>query len=48
MASGLTINMTKSKVYGVRKVTNLDEIANVLGCGIDLFPSTYLGLPLGC
>lgn len=47
MVSGLTINLSKSNLYGVGKIDCLAEIASVLGCGIDSFPLTYLGLPLG-
>lgn len=47
MISGLRVNISKSKIYGVGLVANLGEIASDLGCRVDIFPSTYLGLPLG-
>ncbi|WMV43163.1 hypothetical protein MTR67_036548 [Solanum verrucosum] len=45
--SGLHINMQKSTIYPVNEVLNLEELADILGCNIGSFPSTYLGLPLG-
>jgi len=45
--SGLHINMQKSKIYQVNEVPNLEELAGIMGCSIDTFPTKYLGLPLG-
>ncbi|KAL5700142.1 amidase [Ranunculus cassubicifolius] len=48
VASGLKINMAKSKVYSVGASEGvINEVASILGCGVEEFPSTYLGLPLG-
>ncbi|KAL5700050.1 hypothetical protein ACHQM5_025549 [Ranunculus cassubicifolius] len=48
VASGLKINMKKSKVYGVGASNEIiSEVASILECGVEEFPSTYLGLPLG-
>ncbi|KAL5714065.1 hypothetical protein ACHQM5_016077 [Ranunculus cassubicifolius] len=48
VASGLKINMKKSKVYGVGVSEEvISEVASILECGVEVFPSTYLGLPLG-
>ncbi|KAF9593805.1 hypothetical protein IFM89_025514 [Coptis chinensis] len=44
--TGLKINLSKSKKYCVGLVDNLGEIANVLGCGVDFFFTTYMGLGL--
>ncbi|KAL4285443.1 hypothetical protein GQ457_16G011680 [Hibiscus cannabinus] len=48
LASGLKLNLKKSKILGV----NVDEDtlktwAFAVGCVVDSFPSSYLGLPLG-
>lgn len=45
--SGLHMNMLKSTIYPVNEVINLKELADITSCNIGLFPSTYLGLPLG-
>lgn len=45
--SGLPMNILKSTIYPVNEVSNLEELANTLGCNIGSFLSTYLGLPLG-
>lgn len=45
--SGLHINMSKSVMYPVNDVPNLEESFNIMGCTIGSFPTTYLGLPLG-
>lgn len=47
MASGLKINLQKSKVMVVGQVPCLREIADIMGCEIAMLPSSYLGLPLG-
>ncbi|WMV33012.1 hypothetical protein MTR67_026397 [Solanum verrucosum] len=39
--------MQKSTIYPVNEVLNLEELADIMGCNIGSFPSTYLGLPLG-
>jgi len=45
--SGLHINMSKSIIYPVNEVPNLENLANIMCCSIGSFPTTYLGLPLG-
>ena len=45
--SGLRVNLAKSSLLPVGEVDNIQLLAGVLGCSIDSFPSTYLGLPLG-
>ncbi|XP_071739224.1 uncharacterized protein [Rutidosis leptorrhynchoides] len=48
LASGLKVNYNKSNLFGV----NVDHMevaamANLFGCKVGKFPSTYLGLPIG-
>ncbi|WMV19114.1 hypothetical protein MTR67_012499 [Solanum verrucosum] len=45
--SGLHINMSKSIIYLVNEVPNLENLADIMCCSIGSFPTTYLGLPLG-
>ena len=45
--SGLRVNLAKSSLLPVGELDNIQLLAGVLGCSIDSFPSTYLGLPLG-
>ena len=44
--SGLKINMEESELIPVRDVSNLEELAGILGCKVGAFPTTYLGLRL--
>ena len=45
--SGLRINFSKSSILKVSiEDTSLHHYATILGCKVDSFPSTYLGLPL--
>nr|XP_016486391.1 PREDICTED: uncharacterized protein LOC107806694 [Nicotiana tabacum] len=45
--SGLHINKQKSIIYPVNQVSNIEELAGIIGCSIGSLPTTYLGLPLG-
>nr|XP_016438177.1 PREDICTED: uncharacterized protein LOC107764153 [Nicotiana tabacum] len=45
--SGLYINKQKSIIYPVNHVSNIEELAGIIGCSIGSLPTTYLGLPLG-
>jgi hypothetical protein len=45
--SGLEINLNKSALVPVSLVDNMDELADILGCGVSSLPLKYLGLPLG-
>ncbi|KAJ0577283.1 putative RNA-directed DNA polymerase [Helianthus annuus] len=48
MASGLKVNLFKSKVYGVGvNDEEVEDLANILGCRKGEFPFIYLGLPVG-
>ena len=43
----LKINLDKSKLILIGDVSNIEDLARVLGCKVGSLPSTYLGLPLG-
>ena len=45
--SGLHINLAKSELVPVGKVSNMAELVALLGCRQSSLPMTYLGLPLG-
>ena len=46
--SGLKINLSKSKVYGIGVSSSaVAEMARVMKCGMGELPLTYLGLPIG-
>ncbi|KAL4585017.1 hypothetical protein LXL04_009630 [Taraxacum kok-saghyz] len=48
IASGLKVNLNKSKVFGVGvEDADILNLANILGCEPGKFPFTYLGVPLG-
>ena len=44
---GLKINLEKSELVLVIDVSNMEDLALVLGCRVGKLPSTYLELPLG-
>ncbi|RVW43838.1 hypothetical protein CK203_074112 [Vitis vinifera] len=46
-ASGLKINLDKSKVIPVGGVEGVMEMAAEIGCRVGQLPTVYLGLPLG-
>ncbi|CAN0884339.1 LINE-1 retrotransposable element ORF2 protein [Linum grandiflorum] len=45
--TGLKVNLNKSSIIAIGQVDNLQMLADILGCGIEKFPCSYLGLPLG-
>ncbi|KAB1199244.1 hypothetical protein CJ030_MR0G025668 [Morella rubra] len=45
--SGLKINLAKSEVIPVGDVSNVGELASILGCRVSALPMTYLGLSFG-
>uniref|UniRef100_A0A0V0HH19 Putative ovule protein n=1 Tax=Solanum chacoense TaxID=4108 RepID=A0A0V0HH19_SOLCH len=45
--SGLHINMSKSIIYLVNEVPNLENFADIMCCSIGSFPTTYLDT-IGC
>lgn len=47
VVSGLKVNLSKSKIFGVGILGNLDRLAECLGYSVGSLPMTYLGLPLG-
>lgn len=48
LASGLKVNMSKSKIYGLGvQSCELDLVVRSFCCSIGSFPITYLGLPVG-
>ncbi|GKC11569.1 putative RNA-directed DNA polymerase [Tanacetum coccineum] len=47
-ASGLKVNLAKSKLYGVGvSIEKVEAVASLLCCIHDSIPFTYLGLPVG-
>lgn len=44
---GLKVNLGNSKLYPVGDVSNLGELASIMGWDMENFPTTYLRLPLG-
>ena len=45
--SGLRINLNKSEIIPVGRVTDVEVLALELGCKVGTLPSFYLRLPLG-
>ncbi|RVW49339.1 LINE-1 reverse transcriptase-like [Vitis vinifera] len=45
--SGLKVNLEKSELIPVGRVTDIEDLALELGCKVGGLPSRYLGLPLG-
>ena len=43
----LRINLSKSVIILVGRVSNVETLAAELGCDVGSLPTTYLGLPLG-
>ncbi|CAN1270601.1 Putative ribonuclease H protein At1g65750 [Linum perenne] len=46
--TGLKVNVHKSVMYTIGEVDDGEGLAKILGCSLGSFPTTYLGLPLGC
>ena len=48
LASGLQINLRKCKLLGVgAQMTEVQQMAEVIGCEEATFPFVYLGVPVG-
>lgn len=47
VASGLKVNLNKSKLFPVGHVHNMAELASIMGCEVESFLATYLRLLLG-
>ena len=45
--SGLRINLNKSEIIPVGRITDVDVLSMELGCKVGALPSSYLRLPLG-
>ncbi|XP_015078155.1 uncharacterized protein LOC107021959 [Solanum pennellii] len=45
--SGLAVHWRKSCIYPIKEVTQIQALANVLGCRIEKLPTVYLGTLLG-
>ena len=45
--AGLTVNWRKSSIYPIKEVTQIQALANILGCRIEKLPTVYLDMPLG-
>jgi len=45
--TSLKVNLAKSVLIPIGEVPNLHHLTQFFGCGVDVLPSTYLGLPLG-
>ena len=39
--------MAKSSILPIGHMDNISTASGVLGCNVDVFPTIYLGLPLG-
>lgn len=44
---GLKVNLDKSELVPVGKVSNVEGLSDILGCRVSKLLMTYLGLPLG-
>jgi hypothetical protein len=47
LVSGLKVNLAKSIIVPVGEVSDIDLLAEFLGCKVGSLPITYLGMPLG-
>ena len=45
--TGLKVKWENSSLYPIKDVTNIQTLADILGCGVGKFPTTYLGMCLG-
>ena len=45
--TGLKVKWENSSLYPIKDVTNIQSLADILGCGVGKLLTTYLGLPLG-
>ena len=47
IVSGMKINLCKSEMVPVGPVSDLESLAEIMGCKTAQLPMNYLGLPLG-
>ena len=45
--SGVENKFVKSVIVPIGEVEDMESLSRILGCGVESFPLTYLGLPLG-
>lgn len=45
--SRLSVNMKKSELIPMKRMENVEELAQEFGCKVTTLLSSYLGLPLG-
>ena len=45
--TGLKVNVGKSEIVLIGKVSNIQSLASILQCRVVSLPMTYLGMPLG-
>ncbi|WMV45676.1 hypothetical protein MTR67_039061 [Solanum verrucosum] len=43
----LKVNWGKNSLYPIKDVTNIQRLADILGCRVEKLPTTYLGMPSG-
>ena len=44
--TGLKVNVGKIEIVPIRKVRNIQSLANILQCRVGSLPMIYLGMPL--
>lgn len=44
--SSLKVNFAKNEIFKVGDVDDIQALANILGCKVGVWPTSYLGLPL--
>lgn len=47
VVTGLKINLAKSSMFSLNADSDINMLADIMGCKVEKFPTTYLGLPLG-
>lgn len=45
--TGLKVNLAKCGIFSINADGCIEELADILGCKVEKFPTVYLGLPLG-
>uniref|UniRef100_A0A0V0HSZ9 Putative ovule protein n=1 Tax=Solanum chacoense TaxID=4108 RepID=A0A0V0HSZ9_SOLCH len=45
-SSGLKVNWGKSNLFPIKEVTNILNLADILGCKVENMPTVYLDMPL--
>lgn len=47
VVAGLRVHWSKSSLFPFKEDPHIQELATILGCGVENFPTIYLGSPLG-